>query len=995
MYDPIPNDNYNEWIELYNPTNHSINVSDWTISDNYAEDYLEGDFDHGNGTTIIPPYGYAIIADHGTKIYENFSISNDTIYLYVDDKSIGNGLGNSGDMLILKNNLNETIDTLEWVTNYSAVFGTPASSVEEGCSLSRHKGVDTNNSNNDFYEGLIPTPGYENRFIQRGKTEISCDTTSFLVKKHETLKIILTVKNSGDFFDNISLRIDSLSNGWDAVLEKTNFSLGSNESENVILYVTPCNNYGCITGNMSITAISEKEIAESGSITLFFEILGPDLWVKQIKVYDEEKMENSFFGQGEIVRIKAFLKNLGKENASDVNVCFYYDKIDEDCFIGCKQYDSVGKYQKYPSVLWDTQGVKPGRHTVIVVADKEDMIDELDEFNNELIFEVEIFDTMPSRGGRSIVFSEFYYHTHSGVYNEYFKVYNPSSEVVNISGWYFTNNPWKSKLDQKKLVFPNNTLLLPNDFLCIAQSADDYRWETGKYPDFEFYDDSDKEVPQMIMDERFTLSNTGGALSLKNSFNYTVDMVVYGENSFSGNSWNGVSIKESGEGVVLKRNFDESGFFVDTNSSSDWFQPIRYRIGQSCFPLVELFFNGEITAFVSPDSSYVTLVDEIRRANSSIFLNVYEFTHPGLCDALIDALLKGVSVCIFLEGSPIGGISVEETYLLKRIVNYGGNVRFIVSDVENKVYARYVFDHGKYLIVDNETVIVESCNWVSTGVPWDPSFGNREWGIIVRNNSVASYFLDVFFDDWNPLRCDSYSFENMELEIPEGFYMEETFYRGKYEPEFESMTFNGSFSVVPVFSPDNSFQAVCELIDSAKSSIYVEQLYIYKNWDEEVNPFVERLVNKSSQGVDVKVIMNYNQFYDSTNEQCNLTKQYLEELGVEVKFVFSNWSIFTNVHNKGVIVDNRSVLVSSINWNENSVTRNREAGIIVENVEVAEYYASVFFYDWNLNEPVPEKEDEIVVSADSVDYKNTIYIVVLYTLTFALIAQDWRKRKWT
>ena len=66
MYDPEENDNYNEWIELYNPTNKSINVSGWSIADNYAEDFLEGDFDHGNGTMIIPPEGYAIISDQGT-----------------------------------------------------------------------------------------------------------------------------------------------------------------------------------------------------------------------------------------------------------------------------------------------------------------------------------------------------------------------------------------------------------------------------------------------------------------------------------------------------------------------------------------------------------------------------------------------------------------------------------------------------------------------------------------------------------------------------------------------------------------------------------------------------------------------------------------------------------------------------------------------------------------------------------------------------------------
>jgi len=143
MYDPEENDNYNEWIELYNPTNKSINVTDWSIADNYAKDFLEGDFDHGNGTTIIPPYSYAIIADHGTKIYENLTISNKTIRLYVDDKSIGNGLGNTGDKLTLKNDMNETVDEIEWIVNYTSISGQPIVSIKEGSSLSRYQNIDT------------------------------------------------------------------------------------------------------------------------------------------------------------------------------------------------------------------------------------------------------------------------------------------------------------------------------------------------------------------------------------------------------------------------------------------------------------------------------------------------------------------------------------------------------------------------------------------------------------------------------------------------------------------------------------------------------------------------------------------------------------------------------------------------------------------------------------------------------------------------------------
>jgi phosphatidylserine/phosphatidylglycerophosphate/cardiolipin synthase-like enzyme len=93
-----------------------------------------------------------------------------------------------------------------------------------------------------------------------------------------------------------------------------------------------------------------------------------------------------------------------------------------------------------------------------------------------------------------------------------------------------------------------------------------------------------------------------------------------------------------------------------------------------------------------------------------------------------------------------------------------------------------------------------------------------------------------------------------------------------------------------------------------------------------------------------------------------------------------------------MIIDNESVLISSINWNENSVLNNREAGIIIKNKELAKYYAEVFFYDWNLSQPELKLSPNNIFSTD---YKNTIYIVVIFTMTFVLIVRDWRKRKWT
>ena len=53
----------------------------------------------------------------------------------------------------------------------------------------------------------------------------------------------------------------------------------------------------------------------------------------------------------------------------------------------------------------------------------------------------------------------------------------------------------------------------------------------------------------------------------------------------------------------------------------------------------------------------------------------------------------------------------------------------------------------------------------------------------------------------------------------------------------------------------------------------------------------------------------------------------------------------SKIHNKGVIVDEKKVLISSINWNKHSPTYNREAGIIIENPDLAAYYTGAFRSD--------------------------------------------------
>ena len=774
MYHPAENENTNEWIELYNPTSEPLDVSGWMIADEKETDTLQADTDHGDGTTSIPPGGYAIITDKGTTIYETYTVAENAIRLSVDDSTLcGYGLNNQKEKIILIDPIGTPIDAIEWGEDYDDVPGSPLSSVAEGNSLARYQETDTDDTSLDFFECSTPTPGSE----------------------------------------NIQAIQDDQSDGF----------------------------------------------------------------------------------------------------ASEENT-------------GCMS----------PSVL----------------------------------------------------IIELYYDTHPNINAEYVRLLNPTNKSVDVSGWYLTDEPWKEPDDQPKILFPEHTLMPPNTSWYITKNATAFLWETATLPDFEYAVDSQPLVAQLLTYRTVTYSNTGGLVGLYTASQILIDLVIYGTTDQYISCWEGPSIPSSGQGVILKRN-SINGTPVDTNTASDWVHPRIYHIGQSDFPLQTFTSSGEITTFVSPDNSYETITSELRKARRSIDINMYEFTNPFLYKELVDALKRNVTVRLFMEGSPIGGIDDREKYMLSSLASNGGLIRFIVSDQEKHVNARYQFDHAKYLIIDNETVIVESCNWAKTGVPKNPTYGNREWGIIVRNKEVTANFYQVFQDDWNIKHLDSYPIEAMNFTIPPDFSLDYETPTGSYIPQFTAKTITAPFTITPVFSPDTSEQAILDAIDSATTTIYVQQLYIYKDWEETLSPFVEHLANKSQQGVIVQIILDYNLAYEGTTDVLNETKQYLEAYGVKVKFISSEWSPFTTVHNKGMIIDNTTVLISSINWNEQSVRKNREAGILLENQEAATYYATVFLSDWNLDIHKSNASD-----FSWADYKNLLLIALVIGIVLALIIRDWRKRKW-
>ena len=111
-----------------------------------------------------------------------------------------------------------------------------------------------------------------------------------------------------------------------------------------------------------------------------------------------------------------------------------------------------------------------------------------------------------------------------------------------------------------------------------------------------------------------------------------------------------------------------------------------------------------------------------------------------------------------------------------------------------------------------------------------------------------------------------------------------------------------------------------------------------KAGDPTTQPFIDLIgavIDRQAHGVEVKIIM-------SEFEKVG----YLEQLRTMGLDVVTCVKIQKNVHNKGIVVDGATVLVSSQNWSADGTLRNRDAGVIIYHQDAAQYFQQLFLHDW-------------------------------------------------
>jgi cardiolipin synthase len=373
-------------------------------------------------------------------------------------------------------------------------------------------------------------------------------------------------------------------------------------------------------------------------------------------------------------------------------------------------------------------------------------------------------------------------------------------------------------------------------------------------------------------------------------------------------------------------------------SDSAW-DPRILLMGQSQFN-AETFANATVTAFVSPDSSLGILERAISGARQEILVNAYELTHSGIGDLLIAAHQRGVSVLVLLEGGPVGGISPDEEAVCAALNRSG--IPLLSMTTTPAAHARYRYNHAKYLVIDGERLFISTENFGVHGYPPPGYRGNRGWGALIEDPGVAGYFRDVFSADIHGGDVVPYAPASRQTSIPSLY---------PYQVQFPSLQVTG-VRVTPILSPDTS-REVLSLLARAGERIEIEQASIRNTSGDQLDPFLSAAVNASRRKVAVRILLDGSRYNDEgpadNNEMVDLVNALArrEGLPISARIMDPVPANLEAIHTKGVVVDGRFVLISSINWNGNSPNFNREAGVILEDSALGGYFSSVFEEDWN------------------------------------------------
>ncbi|MGY5859744.1 MAG: BMP family ABC transporter substrate-binding protein [Candidatus Thorarchaeota archaeon] len=336
-----------------------------------------------------------------------------------------------------------------------------------------------------------------------------------------------------------------------------------------------------------------------------------------------------------------------------------------------------------------------------------------------------------------------------------------------------------------------------------------------------------------------------------------------------------------------------------------------------------------MTTFASPDGSKDTLWKFLNSAKESIYVEIYGINHPHILNLIheIHDTKPWIDMKFLIGGNSLGYTS-QNDYVANNLTLLGYPVKWTSN-------SDFTFAHQKFVVIDNKTTIVHAGNWAKTSFPDYQYKANREWSIAMTDTDVADCYLSVFHKDWS--RGINY---NATLHGTGTPLTDPTTPSTYSHPFATAGEFSGVTSVTPIFSPETSLDGILWCINQSRFTLDIQIPYFTSVGDGgEVDEVIDAILAAKDRGVTVRVISD-------EEKDWALIEQILVDHGIPIVWMDIRW--FTANHNKGIIVDGATVLVSSINYSDGSIGSNREAGVIIQHEGVAKWFQEIYDFDWGM-----------------------------------------------
>jgi phosphatidylserine/phosphatidylglycerophosphate/cardiolipin synthase-like enzyme len=164
-------------------------------------------------------------------------------------------------------------------------------------------------------------------------------------------------------------------------------------------------------------------------------------------------------------------------------------------------------------------------------------------------------------------------------------------------------------------------------------------------------------------------------------------------------------------------------------------------------------------------------------------------------------------------------------------------------------------------------------------------------------------------------------------------------------------------------------QVIPDVLKAAKGSVLIEQQYIHSA-DAPVADLLQAIADakKNKPKFDVRIVLGkIFSDKDLVKEKANLANmasRYGLKIGQNIRYI--DTTRLVHCHNKLIIIDGETVLVSSQNWSKAAVLENREAGLLFKHTGVAGYFTGIFEADWKTGQKkLPAKIGAGVASPES------------------------------